>query len=187
MSVAATYAEALFEAAGDTGSVDAVAREIADFADAVEESAELRQFLDNPEIDAKAKKEALKQLTSSATPITVNFLQVLVDRGRITEFPEIARAFADRVSAEEGRLDVEAVTAVPLPEDLRARIVEEISRKTGRSVDLTESVDPEIVGGLVLRIGGAVVDGSVRHRIEELRQALRSAPVDAALAADAAS
>jgi F-type H+-transporting ATPase subunit delta len=63
--------------------------------------------------------------------------------------------------------------------------VEEISRKTGRSVDLTESVDPEIVGGLVLHIGGAVVDGSVRHRIEELRAALNAAPVDAAITADA--
>lgn len=185
MSVAATYAEALFEAATDAGAVDAVADEVAGFADAVEESADLRQFLDNPEVDARAKKEVLKELSSSANPITANFLQVLVDRGRVTEFPEIARAFAERVAAEEGRLEVEAVTAVPLPGDLRSRIVEEISRKTGRSVDLTESVDPEIVGGLVLRIGGAVVDGSVRHRIEELRAALSAAPVDAALAADA--
>lgn len=185
MSVAATYAEALFEAATDAGAVDAVAEEVAAFAGAVEQSADLRQFLDNPEVDARGKKEALKELSSSANPITANFLQVLVDRGRITEFPEIARAFAERVAAEEGRLEVEAVTAVPLPDDLRSRIVEEISRKTGRSVDLTESVDPEIVGGLVLRIGGAVVDGSVRHRIEELRAALSAAPVDAALAADA--
>jgi F-type H+-transporting ATPase subunit delta len=185
VSVAATYAEALFEAASDAGAVDAVAGEVAGFAEAVEGSAELRQFLDNPEIEARAKKEALQELTSSAAPITANFLQVLVDRGRITEFPEIARAFADRVAAEEGRLEVEAVTAVPLPDDLRNRIVEEISRKTGRTVDLTESVDPEIVGGLVLRIGGAVVDASVRHRIEELRAALQAAPVDAALTADA--
>jgi F-type H+-transporting ATPase subunit delta len=187
VSVAATYAEALFEAATESGSLDTVAEEIAGFAAAVEESAELRQFLHNPEIDAQVKKDALKELLSSATPITANFLQVLIDRGRIDEFGEIARAFAERVAAEEGRLEVEAITAVPLPEDLRARIVEEVSRKTGRSVDLTESVDPEIVGGLVLRIGGAVVDGSVRHHIEELRQALRSTPVDAALAADAAS
>jgi ATP synthase F1 delta subunit len=185
VSVAGTYAQALYEAATEAGATDAVAEEIAGFADAVEESEELRGFLDSPEIEARVKKEAVKELTSSANPITANFLQVLIDRGRIAEFTEIARAFAERVAAEEGRLEVEAVTAVPLPDDLRARIVEEISRKTGRSVDLTESVDPDIVGGLVLRIGGAVVDGSVRHRIEELRAALRSAPVDADLAADA--
>jgi F-type H+-transporting ATPase subunit delta len=185
VSVAATYAEALFEAAADAGSLDAVAEEVAGFAEAVQESSELRGFLDNPEIEGRVKKEALKELTSSASPITGNFIQVLIDRGRITEFTEIARAFAERVAAEEGRLEVEAVTAVPLPDDLRTRIVEEISRKTGRSVDLTESVDPEIVGGLVLRIGGAVVDGSVRHRIEELRAALSAVPVDAAIAADA--
>ena len=185
MSVAATYAEALFEAATDAGSVPAVAEEVADLAEAVEQSEELRQFLGNPEVEGRVKKDVLKELTASANPITANFLQVLVDRGRISEFAEIARAFGERVSAAAGRLDVEAVTAIPLPADLRDRIIEEISRKTGRSVDLTESVDPEIVGGLVLRVGGAVVDGSVRHRIEELRAALRSAPVDAALAADA--
>ena len=187
MSVAATYAEALFEAAVDAGSLDTVAEEVAGFAEAVQESSELRQFLDNPEIEGRVKKEALKELTSSASPITGNFIQVLIDRGRITEFTEIARAFAERVSAEEGRLEVEAVTAVPLPDDLRTRIVEEIARKTGRSVDLTESVDPEIVGGLVLRIGGAVVDGSVRHRIDELRETMRSARIDSALTAEAAS
>jgi F-type H+-transporting ATPase subunit delta len=187
VSVASTYAEALYEAAVDSGAVAAVAEEVGALGRAVEESSDLRAFLDNPEIESRLKKDAVKELTSSANPLTANFLQVLIDRGRIAEFPEIARAFAERVAAEEGRLEVEAVTAVPLPEDLRERIVEEIARKTGRSVDLTESVDPEIVGGLVLRIGGAVVDGSVRHHIEELRATMRSAPVDAALTADAAS
>ena len=76
-----------------------------------------------------------------------------------------------------------AITAVPLPADLREQIVKRIEEKTGNAVDLTESVDPDTVGGLVLHIGGVVVDGSVRRRIEDLRDALRHTSVDAATAA----
>lgn len=183
MSVAGTYAEALYESAAEAGAIDAVSADVAAFVEAVESSDELRAVLGNPEIETRAKKGVVGELTADAHPLVGNFLQVLIDRGRIAEFPEIAQAFAERVSAATGRLEVEAVTAVPLPDDLRRRIVESIEEKTGTSVDLTETVDPGIVGGLVLRIGGVVVDGSVRHRIDELREALRSASVVAATTA----
>ena len=183
MSVAGTYAEALYESAAEADAIEAVAADVAAFAEAVESSDELRAVLENPEIETPAKKRVVGELTADAHPLVANFLQVLIDRGRIAELPEIAKAFAERVSAAEGRLEVEAVTAVPLPDDLRRRIVETIEKKTGKSVDLTETVDPEIVGGLVLRIGGVVVDGSVQHRIDELREALRSTSVDAAVTA----
>jgi len=183
VSVATTYAEALYEAAVDAGAVPAVASDVSAFSEAVAGSDELRLILENPEIDRQTKKAAVASLAEGATPIVGNFLQVLIDRGRIAEFGEIARAFIGRVAQAEGRVEVEAVTAVPLPDDLRARIVERVRSTTGATVELTESVDPEIVGGLVLRVGGTVVDGSVRHRIEELRQTLRAAPVDAAAAA----
>jgi F-type H+-transporting ATPase subunit delta len=183
MSVASTYAEALYEAAADANAVEAVSGDVSGFAAAVEGSPELRAALGDPEIHTEAKKGAVVALAEGAHPLVVNFLQILLDRGRIEDFPDIARAFQERVARAEGRLEVEAVTAVPLPDDLRARIVERIQQKTGSTVALTESVDPDIVGGLVLHIGGAVVDGSVRHRIDQLREALGRAPVDAATAA----
>lgn len=180
MSVAATYAEAMYEAAADGSAVDAVARDVATFAAAVEESEPLRAALDSPEVDSVAKKGIVEALAADAHPLVLNFLRVLADRGRLAELPEIAEAFAARVARAEHRIEVEAVTAVPLPDDLRERIVERVRRTTGaEEVALTETVDPDIVGGLVLRVGGAVVDGSVRHRIEELRQSLRGASVDA--------
>jgi ATP synthase F1 delta subunit len=182
VSVATTYAEALYEAAVDGDAVQVVTSEIAAFGEAIAASDELRLILENPDIDRGTKKTAVSALTEGAHPIVANFLQVLIDRGRIAEFPEIARAFEDRVARAEGRVEVEAVTAVPLPDDLRQKIVERVRSTTGATVELTESVDPDIVGGLVLRVGGTVVDGSVRHRIEELRQTLRAAPVDAAAA-----
>ena len=121
-------------------------------------------------------------VAADAQPLFANFLQVLVDRGRLPELLEIADAFRERVARATARLDVEAVTAIPLPDDLKARIVESLEEKTGTTVELTESVNPDVVGGLVLRVGEVVVDGSVRHRIEELRRELTGASVDGAVA-----
>jgi F-type H+-transporting ATPase subunit delta len=183
MSVATTYAEALYESAADQHAVEPVARDVAAFAEGVAGSEELRAVLENPEIEVRQKKAAVAALTEDAHPLVRNFLQVLLDRGRIEDLPEIAEAVADRVARAQGRLEVTAVTAVPLADDLRERIIARIRQETGSEVDLSETIDPEIVGGLVLRVGQSVVDGSVRHRIEELRERLRAAPVDAAAAA----
>lgn len=182
MSVAGTYAEALFESAVDAGAVDAVASDLAGFTAAVEESSELRDVLENPEVNRRAKRSIIDALTQGANPLLANFLKVLVDRGRLGELTEISQAFADRVDTAEARLEVEAITAIPLPADLRDRIIEQIQSKTGQSVVLTESVDPEIVGGLVLKVGELVVDGSVRHDLDRLAERLHSVSVDAALA-----
>ena len=182
MSVATTYAEALYEAAVDADAVPAVAADVEAFAEAVTESDDLRLALENPEIDSRAKASVLKAVDAGAQPLVQNFLQVLVERGRIAEFLEITEAFRERVARAEARLDVEAVTAIPLPDDLRERIVERLLAKTHTTIELTESVDPDVVGGLVLRVGEVVVDGSVRNRIEELRRELSGVPVDAAVA-----
>jgi ATP synthase F1 delta subunit len=182
VSVATTYAEALYEAALDADAVDDVAADVDAFTAAVGESDELRTVLDNPEIDSKAKKGVIAAVAADAQPLFANFLQVLVNRGRLPELLEIADAFRERVARATARLEVEAVTAIPLPDDLKARIVESLEAKTSTTVELTESVDPDVVGGLVLRVGEVVVDGSVRHRIEELRRELTGASVDGAVA-----
>lgn len=182
MSVAATYAEALYEAALEADAVTQVAADVEAFAEAVQGSPELRMVLANPEIDSGAKKAAVAAIAADAQPLLGNFLQVLVERGRIAELLEIAEAFRERVARAQARLEVEAVTAIPLPDDLRARIVESLQAKTNATVELTESVDPDVVGGLVLNVGEVVVDGSVRHRIEGLRRELAAAPVDSAVA-----
>ena len=182
MSVATTYAEALYEAAADADAVPRVAEDIDAFAAAVEESEDLRMALENPEIDSAAKSSVIAAVAADAQPLVRNFLLVLVERGRIAEFAEIAEAFRERVARAEDRIEVEAVTAVPLPDDLRDRIVESIQSKTNATVELTESVDADVVGGLVLHVGEVVIDGSVRHHIDELRRDLTGAPVDAAVA-----
>lgn len=184
MSVAATYAEALYEAAVDANALEAVASGVGDFATAFDESDELRAALGNPEFDVRSKKAVVGALTEGSHPVVTNALQVLVDRGRILELPAIVDAFQARVARAEHRLDVRAVTAIPLPADLREQIVTLIREKTGQNVSLTESVDPDIVGGLVLHVGETVVDGSVRNHLEQLRRELTRASVDAAATAE---
>ena len=183
VSVATTYAEALYEAAVDADAVPPGRGRRRGVRRAPSGS---RTTCGSPSRTPRStpapKASVLKAVDADAQPLVQNFLQVLVERGRIAEFLEIAEAFGERVARAEARLDVEAVTAIPLPDDLRERIVERLQAKTNATVELTESVDPDVVGGLVLRVGEVVVDGSVRHRIEELRRELSGAPVDAAVA-----
>ncbi|MEQ8833397.1 MAG: ATP synthase F1 subunit delta [Miltoncostaeaceae bacterium] len=184
MSVATTYAEALFEASVEAGVLGPVAAGMGEFAAAYSGSDDLRLALESPDLDPDAKRRVVRALAEDAHPFVANTLQMLIDRGRIADLPEIAAAFDRRVTVAEGRLEVEAVTAIPLPDDLRGSIVSSIQEQTGRSVDLSESVDPDIVGGLVLRVGETVVDGSVRSRLDQLRREMTTASVDSAAVAD---
>lgn len=180
MSVAGTYAEALYEAARDAGAVDQVARDLREFRDAYVESAELARTLSSPELETARKRAIVAELSAAAHALVGRFLALLVERGRIEALPEIVAAFDERVAAAEGRITVEALTAVPLTDDLRRAIVRKVEGDTGRRVSLVERVDPELLGGLVLRAGGIVVDGSVRSRIDALRRTLTRAPLEAA-------
>lgn len=182
MSVAHTYAEALFESARDKDAVAAVRGDLSDFIETVDGSPELTAVLSNPEIETKAKKAAVGAIVKDASPLLANFVQVLIDRGRIGELAEVRAAFEARVTAAEGRIEVEAVTAVPLDDALRGKLVARIESQTGLKAELTEKVDPTIVGGLVLRVGGMVLDASLRERLADMRRRLSQAPVDSAVA-----
>jgi len=183
VSVATTYADALHGAAADQESVAEVASDLEAFADAMRESRELALVLTSPDIDPGERRGVIEALTEGAHELVRNFLLVLLDRGRLPELSDIQRAFAAKVTQAEGRIEVHAITAVPLTDDLRKLVVDKLEAKTGLRVALSESVDPEIIGGLVLEFGTAVVDASVRTRLARLGADLRTAPVEAATAA----
>jgi len=170
MSAATTYAEALFQAADQAGAVDMVSSDLATVREVLAPGSEIGRVLLNPELDSKAKKSAFGALEGNTHPLTVNLLRVLVDRGRLEEVPAIADAFAERVNQASGQIAVEVTSAVPLPDDLRAKVVERITEQTGRAARITEKVDPDIIGGLVLRVGAVVTDASVRGRLRTLRK-----------------
>ncbi len=172
MSVAATYAEALYESAVEQGAVSEVSAQLAEFREAVDTNPELHDLLTNPEFETRVKKDVVAKLLADANPLVTNFMQVLLDRGRAGDLAEIADGYADRVAAAEGRLRLRIRTAIPLPDDLRGRLVARISELTSRAVDIDTIVDPAIVGGLVIETDGSVVDASVRTRLADLRQAM---------------
>jgi F-type H+-transporting ATPase subunit delta len=168
------YARALFEAAREQDRVDDVVTEIDDFAEAVRTVPELRSLLENPQLDPAAKRAALADLLAEADPLVRNFLLVLAEKGRAGELEEIARELDELVAREEGRLNVELTTAFELSDEEADGIVKQIEQASGRAVEATRSVDPALVGGIVLQAGTFRVDASVRGRLERLRRSLVS-------------
>jgi F-type H+-transporting ATPase subunit delta len=166
------YAKALFDAAKDAGRLARVREELSDFVAAVEQVPELRELLRNPQLDPRAKSGALEAVLGDADELVRNFLLLLAEKGRAGQVEEIQREFERLALAEERRLEVELTTAVELDGKEERRIVEQIERATGRKVDATRKVDPDLIGGVVLRAGSLRVDASVRGRIERLRQEL---------------
>ena len=173
--VAAVYARALFDAAGQAGVVEPVRRELDAFADALGESAQLRDVLSDPQVDTGAKRRVVAELTRDGQPLVRNTLLLLLDRGRFAVTEEVRAAYDALAAREAARVKVEVTSAVTLTEDDRKKIAARVAEATGRTVDLSERVDPGILGGLVLRVGDVIVDGSVQARIRQLRRRLATA------------
>jgi F-type H+-transporting ATPase subunit delta len=145
---------------------------LADFAAAHEQSSELRSVLRNPQFDPTAKAEILADVVGEEEPLFKNFLLVVAEKGRAGELDEIATEFERLIAREERRLTVELTTARELSDEEAAAIVAQIEKAAGRTVEATRTVDPDIVGGIVLTAGSLRADASVRGRLERLRQDL---------------
>ena len=167
-----TYARALYEAAKERGRLAPVREEFADFVESIREVRELREALRNPQVDPRAKGAALEGLLGEGEELLRNFLRLLAEKGRASEIEDIYREFERLVAAEEGRLDVELTTAYALSDEEARSIVDQITEASGRRVEATRKVDPELIGGIVLQVGSMRVDASVRGRLERLGQEL---------------
>ena len=170
--IARVYATALYEAAEDEGRVDEVQRDIGEFVRAIEESPELRQLIAAEEISDMRKTQVLMELTAGGDELVRNLLRLLVDKSREAELPAIYRAFVGLVEEARGIVHVEVVSAVPLSAPLQETLKIKIESSLQKTVELTLTVDEEILGGLRLRIGDRVADASVRHRLDKLRALL---------------
>jgi len=169
------YARALFDSAKERGNLTEVHKQLGDFVRALEEVPELGALVRNPELDRGAKARALEAVLGESDELVRNFVLVVVDKGRAAELPEIARELDALVAREEQRLTVELTTAFELDEAQARDIVSQIERASGRTVDATRHVDPDLIGGVVLQVGSLRVDASVRGRLERLRRDLASA------------
>ena len=167
-----TYARSLFEAAKEAGHVARVREELADFVEATTQVPELQEILRNPQLDKPAKTAVVDALAGEADPLVRNLLRLLVEKGRGGEVQEVGAEFERLAAIEEGQLSVELTTAFELTDKEARAIVEQIERASGRKVEATRAVEPDLIGGIVLQAGSRRVDASVRGRIERLSREL---------------
>jgi len=149
-----------------------VSEELADFAAAVRDVPELRSVLRNPQLEPRAKVAVLDELLGGSEELIRNFLRLVAEKGRIGQVEEIAREFDRLMAVEERRLSVELTTAYELSDADAKALVKQIEDASGRKVEATRKVDPNLIGGFVLQAGSMRVDASVRGRLEGLRQEL---------------
>lgn len=166
------YAKALFDAAKETGRLQEVRSDFTDLVAALEASADLRNLLRNPQIDVRAKQAGLDAVFADSEEVFRSFLRLLAEKGRLAGAEEIQRDFERLVAEDERVLEVELTTALELTDAEAAEIVEQIAKASGRRIDATRSVDPSLIGGIVLEIGSFRADASVRGRLDSLRQEL---------------
>jgi F-type H+-transporting ATPase subunit delta len=166
------YARSLFQAAKETGKLDVVHAELGEFAAAVEQVPDLRALLSNPEIDRDERTAALREILADADELLRNFVLLLAEKGRTAQIAEVYRELDALVAAEAGRLNVELTTAYELSDDEASSIVGKIEQASGRTVEASRSVDPALIGGIVLQVGSHRLDASVRGRLNRLRHDL---------------
>ena len=168
--IAQVYARSLFEVAQEHDKLDEVRDQIGQFADALGESRELQTFFFSPYFSTEEKKKGLASALDGADPVVENFLELLIEKHRMPAIFRI-RARFDALWEEENKLlPVQITSAVDLDDAVTSQIGDEIGRQTGRKIELTSTVDPDVLGGLIVRVGNSILDASVRTRLERLRK-----------------
>jgi F-type H+-transporting ATPase subunit delta len=168
--IAQVYARSLFEVAEEHDKIDVVRDQLGQFTDALAESRELELFFFSPYFSTEEKKEGLDKAIDGADDIVRNFLAVLIENHRMPALMRVRREY-DRLWREANQLlPVQVTSAVELDEAVTRQIGEEIGRQTGRRVELSTTVDPDVLGGIVLRVGNSILDASIRTRLERLRK-----------------
>jgi F-type H+-transporting ATPase subunit delta len=168
--IARVYARSLFEVATENDTLDVVREQLGDFAEALSGSHELQMFFFSPYFSTEEKQAGLRRAVTEADEHFVNFLSVLLENHRMPVIFRVRREY-DRLWREANQLlAVQITSAVQLDPSVAERVGDEIGRQTGRTVELTSAVDPEILGGIVVRVGNSIIDASIRTRLDNLRK-----------------
>jgi F-type H+-transporting ATPase subunit delta len=173
--IAEVYARALFEAAKEDSVLDRVHEELGQFADALDEDRNLQVFLFSPYFSSEEKKQGVRRIVTDADERLLNFLELLAERHRMPVLFRIRRIFDDLWAEENKLLSVTVTSATELDQSLVDDIGKRIEEQTGRRVELSSSVDPDVLGGLRVRVGNMVLDATVRNRLEQLRKQVTKA------------
>ncbi len=176
--VATRYAGALLASAKEAGVLDGIADSYAALLAVVKDNRDLVIFLDSPQVPEQEKKKLLKDVIGSKVEdLLLTFFYLLIDKNRIENLQDIGEAFADLVETDSGVLRAGVVTAVPLAADLEKPLQERLAAMTGKTVILESKVDPGVLGGVCVTMGGKILDGTVRANLNRLHKQLAKAPV----------
>jgi F-type H+-transporting ATPase subunit delta len=168
--IAAVYARSLFEVAKEQGKLDEVRQQLGEFADAMEADRELQVFFFSPYFSTQEKQDGLDRAVSGADETIINFLKLLIENHRMPVIFRVHRGFDELWEQENKLLPVQVTSAVELDKGTVKQIGDRIAEQTGQKVDLSASVEPDILGGIIVRVGNQVLDASVRNRLEQLRK-----------------
>ncbi len=174
-SLAGRYASALFELAAEAGTVSAVEGDLEKLSAALGESSDLAAVTTNPQVSRKDQGAAVAGVAKvlGLAPLTANFLGVLADNRRLSQLPDMIRAFRTIAAAQRGEVTAEVVSAHPLKDDQLEALRTKLTAREGRTVKVSSTVDPDLLGGLVVTIGSKRIDGSIRTRLNTLAQAMK--------------
>jgi F-type H+-transporting ATPase subunit delta len=173
--IARVYGRSLFEVAQEQGKLDDVRDQLGAFSEALADNHELSVFFFSPYFSTEEKKDGLHKAVTGADPLLMNVLELLLENHRMPVIHRLRREF-DRLWDEENKLlPVDITSAVELDEDVVKRLGDQISEQTGRRVQLTAHVDPDVLGGIVLRVGNQILDASIRNRLDQLRRSVAKA------------
>jgi F-type H+-transporting ATPase subunit delta len=168
--IAQVYARSLFEVAQEQDTLDDVRDQIGQFADALGESRDLQTFFFSPYFSTEEKKSGLDSALDGADPTVENFLGLLIENHRMPALFRIRRELDDMWRDVNKLLPVQITSAIALDDAVTRQIGDEIGRQTGRKVELSSTVDPDVLGGIIVRVGNSILDASIRTRLERLRK-----------------
>ncbi|MCW2968451.1 MAG: synthase delta subunit [Solirubrobacteraceae bacterium] len=173
--IATVYARSLFEVASERDVLDVIRDQIAEFTDALQDNRELQVFFFSPYFSSDEKKDGLHKTVTGADEAVINFLELLLEKHRMPAIFRIRREYETLWEHANKLLPVTITSAVALDESTVDGIGKAIGEQTGRKVQLTSTVDPEVLGGIILRVGNSILDASIRNRLEQLRRQVAKA------------
>jgi F-type H+-transporting ATPase subunit delta len=168
--LAEVYARSLFEVAREHAKLDELREQLAQFADALDSNRELAVFFFSPYFSTAEKQDALGRILQGADGEFVNFLELLIENHRMPVIFRVRQQFEHMWERENQLLPVEITSAIELDQATTESLGRRIGERAGRKVKLASHVDPDIIGGVVLRVGNSILDASIRNRLEQLRR-----------------
>jgi F-type H+-transporting ATPase subunit delta len=175
--LAGRYAVALFELARDQDALDEVAGDLTGFRSLLQESADLRRLIESPVLSREDQGRAISALAERAgfAGLTQQFLGLLAQKRRLFALPAIIEAYLAMLGQHKGEVSAELVSAVALTDEQLAAVKEQLSKAVGQSVTLATAVDPNLLGGLVVRVGSRMIDASLRTKLQRLETVMKGA------------